>query len=179
MRRAAHPSGCERCAAGAGCSAMKYPSLKSGDGPCSVPQTKSHIPHPTPYALHPTSHTLQTYTPHPFGEHGLVPSLQLPSMWCALQKAHSCDPKTPCGILLLFLFTLEPRVERCKRLYAVNTSPPRNHFTICGIPRHMDSFMARLPPYAAFVQRFAAQTTTLDPRLQIVSIKPQTLNPEL
>ena len=28
MRRAAHPSGCARCGAGAGCSALKYPSLR-------------------------------------------------------------------------------------------------------------------------------------------------------
>ena len=29
MRRAAHPSGCARCGAGAGCSAIKYQSLTS------------------------------------------------------------------------------------------------------------------------------------------------------
>ena len=33
MRRAAHPSGCARCEAGAGCSAIKYQSLMhTGDG---------------------------------------------------------------------------------------------------------------------------------------------------
>ena len=28
MRRAAHPAGCARCGAGAGCSAIEYPSLE-------------------------------------------------------------------------------------------------------------------------------------------------------
>ena len=59
MRRAAHPSGCERCVAGAGCSAIKYQSIKSGDGPCSPPKTNPHIPHSTPYTLRPAP-----YIPH-------------------------------------------------------------------------------------------------------------------
>ena len=36
MRRAAHPSGCARCGAGAGCSAIKYQSLWLDGGRVSV-----------------------------------------------------------------------------------------------------------------------------------------------
>jgi hypothetical protein len=34
------------------------------------------------------------------------------------------------GALLFFFMTLEPRVERCKRLWAFSTSPLRNRFRL-------------------------------------------------
>ena len=36
---------------------------------------------------------------------------------------------TPNALFSFFLITLEPRVEWCKRLWALNTSSPRNRFT--------------------------------------------------
>jgi hypothetical protein len=38
MRRAAHPSGCARCGAGAGCSAIRYQSLSAPDAAHSPPK---------------------------------------------------------------------------------------------------------------------------------------------